>query len=383
MLVYLFTFTISILFTALYVNEKNLYAKRKKRRANLLKSNAFGTQKTESVSSSTLFTMRVSMVVLTLLAVLPVWFITAFRYDVGTDYLFTYTRRFYTIQNGEEKFTEPLFEWFYELLIWMKADVVWVFIITGLVINLGVYVFCFKYSDNPVLSIVLYFVTTIFFSTLNNVRQFIAIIISMFGMYQKKHLKAFLIFLVASLVHLSALVYFFIYIIIRLANYKLTRKKFIIISLCTFVLVPVLSRLFVFIISVTKYKYFLENYVDGNYSLMEIIINSVIYIMTLVYFDDEKHADDAEYKGLALIQTFTLALCIMGVSLKMMELSGRLIRLCQIFQIVLIPKILKREKNALIRMGETATIISMFTVYLVYTIILKGTFEVLPFRFIF
>ena len=67
-----------------------------------------------------------------LLVIFPFWFISAFRYDVGTDYFNTYVKYYEHTKLGWKPYrTEPLFQLLNNVLVRLNCNVVWLFIITS------------------------------------------------------------------------------------------------------------------------------------------------------------------------------------------------------------------------------------------------------------
>ena len=323
--------------------------------------------------------VHLKMLGLFVLSVFPVWFITAFRYDVGTDYFFTYVPRFQLTLQGERPFTEPVFNILYWLIAALNLDVVWVFIITGAFIVCGVYRFCFRYSRTPLLSIALFYVMAIYFSSLNNVRQYVAMVFGLFGMYQKRTRYALILFVLSGLTHLSGLVYIPVFFILKLAERDYSRKRYIIVSLVCMALSFFIYFALKQILLLTKYAYFFDSYIDNVIPLSDIAVNAALFVLSAIYFDRK----DAEYKKLSMLTVMSLVVCFVGVFLRSMELTSRILRLFTIFQMLFVGAILKKEPRMTVRLIEGAVIVAAYFTLTWFAIVVNRVYEVLPYQFVF
>ncbi len=308
------------------------------------------------------------------LAIFPIWFITAFRYDVGTDYLYTYVNFFEITQNGGAPYDEIGFQFLNSLLAHAGLGYVWLFAITGAVNVIASFHLIFKYSEKPLYSIAIYFIAAIFFNTLNNVRQYLAITIGVLALFQNRHWKAVLIILFASLFHFSALLYLAVYV-----AYKITFKRlgFVILSVVGLALVPILNFVLDRVLLGTKYAYFL-NYSDG-FSFLTLLINGVIYLLSFIFYNNR----DKSFRGLANLQLVTLLLCVCSVFMQNEELWSRFIRMTAYTQLLLLPKIANNAKGTFAKTVAIATPVVLYAIYTIYVIYIIGGLEVFPYQFIF
>ncbi len=323
---------------------------------------------------------KIYSIVLFLMAIFPFWFITAFRYDVGTDYFHTYVKYFEHTSYGWKPYGhEILFQLLNNVLVSMHLNYVWLFAISGTLILSFLFYYIFKYSPKPLYSIAIFFCSSFFFNSLNNVRQYIAIAIAIIGFSQKKTLKAFLIILIASLFHLTAIVYIPLYIIINILFAKPVNKtKMVALSLFCIILVPVICLVLKKVIALTPYAYFLNSEQSG-YSLLMILVNIIIFVFTLFYYDSK----DQTYQKLAFLQLITTLCCACSVFLQNEEMWMRIIRITSTFQIILLPKIVLKERNQACRFAVGTLFIVVYSVYTLYTVYYQGGLEVFPYQFVF
>lgn len=309
-----------------------------------------------------------------IVAVFPIWFITAFRFDVGTDYSYTYVKFFELTQLGQQPYNEWLFQLLNNLLVELGLSYVWLFAVCGAVINVITFKLIFDHSANPLYSIAIYFCSAIFFNTLNNVRQYVAIAIAVLAFFKDKNWKSLLIIAVACLFHSSAVLFFVFFI---LSKIRLNKTQLLVFSLILLVVSPLAVLLLKDILSETRYSYFI-GYSTG-YSLMTVLINLGLTFLTLVYYDEK----DKKFRMLAIMQLLSFILCIWSMIMQNEEFWMRLIRMPSFLQIILVPQILKNVKSSFTRNFLGLCILGAYSFYTIYTVIIMGGLEVLPYQFVF
>ena len=149
-------------------------------------------------------------------------FISSCRYEYGNSDYRNYSVAFYRI--SERSFAEMLNykEIGYQLLqkflslVFENAQIF--FMVTSVVIIVAHFLFFYKYSNNAVLSVMLFYFLGIYFSSHNATRQYLAIGICLFAYHyaiQKKFWRFMLIVFIASTFHQSALIAVIIYPLCR------------------------------------------------------------------------------------------------------------------------------------------------------------------------
>ncbi|MDE5545827.1 MAG: EpsG family protein, partial [Anaeroplasmataceae bacterium] len=301
-------------------------------------------------------------------------------YDVGTDYLYTYVKYFEHFQKGWRPYShEPLFQLLNICLVSLNLSYVWLFAISGFIIIACMFYYIFKYSPMPIYSVVIFFCSSIFFNSLNNVRQYIAIAIAIIGLSQKNVIKTIVFIGIAAMFHMTAIIYIAVYILIRfLKNKRITQSNMLTFSIICMIATPIFIILLKKLLAITPYSYFL-NSLDGGFSILIILVNFIVFIFTLFYYDNK----DKEYQKLALFQLITVICCISSMLLRNEELWMRIMRMFSVFQIILIPKIVLREKNKISRIFLIFVFVLIFSVYTFYTVYLHGGLEVFPYHFVF
>ena len=191
--------------------------------------------------------------------IFPLFLISAFRWDVGTDTWHTYTPEYlamkalyvplsseeeeilltdrrlvarydqkYSVEDANRitlqeasawfahasQHTSPGFQALEKFLILLNADVQWLYVITSAWILFFIMLSILNLSDAPALSCLMFVITSNYFLSLNIVSQYMAISMCLFSykfVENRKPIQFFLLVLAASCFHISALVFLPVY----------------------------------------------------------------------------------------------------------------------------------------------------------------------------
>lgn len=369
MIVYICMFIISILFTYLSTKAKN----------------------------------KIYKIIFQILATLPFVVVSAIRYDVGTDYFFRYVPNYNVfVNNGTVDSLEPLFIILIRICIFFSKDYVALFIATSIIINVLIMFTIFKYSKNPVISVIIYFCASFYFQSMNLVRQFIAMAILLIGyriiLLDNKKKYLYIIFvLIATLFHSMSAVFLLL---------LFTEKKEIKFKHCMIIIALILllggyiGHVVDFIVTntplneitnIAKYvKYFKTG---GDLSIAAIAVEVAVYIYIYCMFDKIKEKNsvvDKEAIFFMNMQTLALICMVMNVHF---ELFFRIALVFSIFQIISIPYFWFKNKNEdfsifkfKIKSGATVftvLILCVMSARMLYSNVLKGAEEILPYKTVF
>lgn len=139
--------------------------------------------------------------------------ISAIRYDVGSDYINTYVNAFRWLKIGLRHDYEILFLWLNKFLIQHDGTAVQMLSICA-VFTIPLF---FRFIRNNVeqrywfLAVYLYLVSTIYFASMNAVRQYVALAILLFGfdyLKEKRYIHYSLFIVLAMMFHSSAVMAF-------------------------------------------------------------------------------------------------------------------------------------------------------------------------------
>ena len=162
-----------------------------------------------------------------------------------------------------------------------------------------------------------------------------------------------------------------------LAGLNIGRKTKIAIAITLFLMSSILGGVFQNLLVNTKYyMYYDSEYNTGTITQTLLLINILIFTLTLYYKDKE----DREYNLLTNINFFGFCMIIMGASIPLVD---RLVRYFTIFQILLIPKIFEKEKNPKIKILVEIGTLGILFIGMYYQIIMLGGEEVYPYNWIF
>lgn len=317
-----------------------------------------------------------------MLSVMPLFLLAALRYDVGTDYFYTYVPNFYKILCGEEPYSEPGFNYFNKFIQLFTTDVQWLFVITGFIFSFFYVRTVIKCSTDVTISVIVLYCSCIFFWSLNNVRQAIAVILAFaaFPHLLKRHFIRYMIYIcVAFIFHLSALMMIIPYVFV---NIKFIREKFLTFVIVIAISFPFLIAAFTNLLALTKYSYYLTGYNTGGILYDDIWLNCFHLVFALVFIYKRRMHSIYAYTLLTM-QFFTFAAAFASIYMTVPEMFMRIMRYFQIFQVLLIPYCYRKT------VADTELkkfyLLSYFIPYGIYTIniIIGGAHEVLPYRFVF
>lgn len=311
-----------------------------------------------------------------LLAFLPVWFITAFRYGVGTDYFYVYVPAFEVIGSGAPVKWEPLFIFMNRAIAAVGGNYPTFFALAATMTMGCLYIFFFRYCRCPSASIALFFVSGAYFHSLNNVRQYIAMGFALLGLFSRRPFVAIPLIVFGALFHYAAVLYLAVYLVMLL---PLGKKGFRVCTAIGIALSPLLALLGRLLLERTKYAYFLK-IDEPSVSFMTILLNIGALAIVLGLYDGA--IGDAARRG-AYLQVFAVMMCVLSVVIPNEELWVRSVRLLSVPALCLLPDFLMREARVRIRRLLLAAVLAAFTFYIAWTVVLRGGQGVLPYDTIF
>lgn len=309
-----------------------------------------------------------------LIASLPI-FTMAVRYMVGTDYAGTYTIDFNLIKNGYRTRNEFLSYLMYKFAAFLSDDVQAYFIITSILCVFLTYIGIYKLSVKPIYSIVLYFVTYQYFTSMNGVRQMVAtaiVIVALPFLFRSRY-KIFVLFvIIAGLVHYAAFVYL---IFMPLYFLKMDFKKSVFALCLMAILLPLLKTPIHTLIEYTPYGHYLMRNTEFGVSTLFILINVIVYIvMGFVSRNNKK------YQFWMKIQ---MLIILIGLIQSIIPLAGRVMAFFSFFRMIIIPEISVNIKNSKMRFLFDLCIVGFYCMYCIYGMMYANWDDVLPYQTIF
>lgn len=378
MLVYLTAFALTWIFASLAARYYKRY-----RKVCVLYGTKGGGISLDRIRLS-LFTCQTKYNILFVLAFLPLFFVSAVRYDVGTDYFYTYIPNFYKILGGDTHiYSEYGFILLNIFIQYFTRNAQWLIVVTSFIYSFVLVRTIVKYSDNTAISIMVLFFSCLYFASLNNVRQAIAsvIIFSSFPHILNGKFFKFCIYLLLALIfHLSAIIMIVPFFII---NIKFIKRYFLFFAaLATFSL-PILCKILEWCLLSTKYAYFFNSaFNNGRATKVNIIYHLFFFLLSCVFSYKQRMKDKTAYV-LLVMQFFAFWVSAVSLFISISEMIMRVTLFFQIFQIFLIPHLYKIQDGVAEKVLIVGAYFSLYAIYMIYYIVIKNYHAVLPYQWIF
>jgi len=273
------------------------------------------------------------------------------RYDTGFDY-FNYKNNFILFKKGQGIFNksfEPGFSLLVIILNKLRANYQWVLIISAILAVTLKLAFIKKYSPYIFLSVLLYYSRVYLFNDLGQIRQGIAlgiILWSLVYLLERRFIKFTLVVLLASLFHVSALIFFPVYFLV---NHKFNKIYLFIILIISYllgnidfknILSDLLSSLPWFISGKLSYYLSIENRIGLTFSALFRILIVILYM-----FVEKDIQCDNSFKNTVFNLYYVGVIFYLSLN-SLPQLAGRGSNYYQEFEILLIPLIITGFKKA-------------------------------------
>ena len=352
-------------------------------------------------------TSRKNKIILLILAVVPMFFISAIRYNVGTDYEKRYVADYYTLLEGKNVGNLEIgFKAIDYLCLFFTKEPYLLFVITSLIILAIIFEVIYKKSSNRILSIIVFFLGGYFFATLNIIRQYISVAFILLGyqfLMSENKKKAYIGFVICAILaffmHSSSIICF---IIIWLTKKNIMDARWVIpLSILILILNKNIMVILTPIIKNTRFNVYLTGkFTTGELSILQIVENLIIYLaMYFSYYFEKKQGKELDKQGITLLNIQGLAL-LLTVSGVIHTLFIRMAIYFVAFQIISIPyffsilqfntitdkinkKLKKNLKTKTVEIIIYSGIVLGFSAMFIYTNILNNDNEVLPYKTIF
>lgn len=308
---------------------------------------------------------------------IPLAVISGIRYNVGQDYMYTYVNIFNQVLEGNSE--KAWGDWGYtflnKIVTYFTDDYAGIFILTSFMFIFFVFKSIYRESDNIAYSIMLLVFMGYYFCFMNGVRQMLATSILLFSIsYVKRRevIKFGLCIIGACLIHFSAIVFIPVYFIY---NMHWDNKKIIMAVISSYILSEVLSKILFQFIAITKYSWYLDSaYQAERAGVVMITINILILIFSMLLNSNKKNDIYIKLQCLAVISTTFIG---------KIPIAHRLLWIFGLPGIILVPNIIAGRKDKKVKLLLTVLIGIVYAVYFVYTIGVKNSNTVLPYKTIF
>lgn len=305
-------------------------------------------------------------------------FVAGCRYYVGSDYgayyrgIKTYGSR---LKEAILHFDEPGLSLIGAILGKFTDDGAY-FIFTCSLLTIGLFLITMYKNESSYLMITLLFIFVgTWDGTFNGVRQYLAAAILFAGhrtIYEKKIWKWILTVFLASCVHISAVVMFVLYFLLR---NKVSAWRIILLALGTYIVSANYDKIFSFIGFLKDSEMELDNYATKSVNSLRIIVACAPAILCLVIFAGQKISEEHTF--------YINSLVVYGASMVAASNSAYLARIgiyLSPFVSVALPKLLRLQNKAV----EKVIRVGVVLLYFIYWyLILSQSTELNHFRWIF
>ena len=346
-----------------------------------------------------------------IMAIMPFFIVSAFRYDLGTDYtrryVFDYNR---TLQGIDVPNLEILFKAIMKFCIIFTEEPYLMFAITSAITVGFILGTSFKKSQDKILSVCIFLLGGFFFDSLNIMRQYMAMSLVFFG-YQfllkskKWYLTYILTVIIATLIHSSAIIMLVLVFFTKkmLVSWKWVLPVCIIIVLLNENLMNILGL----ILQNSRFGVYLTGkFAEGEFSYLFVAENLAIYLAMIYIYSKNKKLDNIQTQDILFlnIQALALIVMILGVCHMLFIRTALYFSIslpASIFQVISVPyyiskiptteiitdlKKITKNKFKFNRLEKymkkivTAVVILCFIFAFTRTNILVNTNEVLPYK---
>ena len=328
------------------------------------------------------------IMVLMLSIAVPVMF-AMFRYNNGADYLMYLRMMKFAEQQGSlaESFSsvKSIEIGFWVLLkfcgtLW-PGEYFLTYGVIAVFICGFIYAAIWQTSEQPVLSVYLFFATGLYFDGYNGLRQYIAaaIIVYAYKYILKKDLKRYLIAIAVAVVfHYSALIALPFYFI-RYFNVNL--KKACISALGCIVGGRIFYNIVTILLKFTRYKYFLTSVEwKAQTQTSAILFTSIISIATYGYIVWKKKKVSESFQVMMNIQILPWCIALLSTQI---PITWRVLYYVLPFEIFYIPSFLKEVKSKKARIIFTVLFVVMYTVTIIWGMTQNGWYNAVPYNYYF
>ena len=317
------------------------------------------------------------------LSFLPLFAVAAIRYEVGPDWPI-YLDFYNMINNGTDRFSEGLFNLMNKLVFHTLGH------FQGLVVLVAFlsYFFLFKaiveQSISWPLSLLVFFISSSYFASINQLRQAIAMPIMLYAykyIPEKKFFRYLFWCIIASCIHVSSVAYLVLYF---WAGFKPTVRRYVTIFGTCVIALPLLHLLAEALIRFSKYAWYFNSFfnsgsTENNFYLIGFLFQFPM-LLIMAYYRFTSQAEDPLYDG--MLNCYFLSV----LALLFTPVLTQVLRLSQCFgycQILLVPRMINSEKNPARRVVLYILIVGFYTAKLLYDTYVLGWNGVIPYQTIF
>ena len=326
-------------------------------------------------------------------AIVPL-LVSAFRYGIGTDYFYTYIPQFKKIINGEKSYYEIGFYWFNKIIGMFTSNGQVLIFVTSLIFVGIVYREIYRCSRKYGLSILIFYLSFVYFISLNNIRQSMAsaiLLIAVELLIRERKIEFVCCVILATSIHQIAIIFLLILLIERFCISAMTYTVITAVFgiACKFIMPIVINKLINYIPRFRLYfvadelSIYSQKTIGTIWILIQIIIMLYLNYIEFIYSPDkEKYnaEDKREWNIVKLNQCLLLCVCAVD---GIVPAAYRIVRIFSFSQFIFIPNVIfKFEKNKKNRWIQVLFIIFLFGIIFIENVH-SGAEEVFPYRSVF
>jgi len=329
------------------------------------------------------FYFRGTYLCMMVLSFLPFFTVAAIRQEVGTDWPI-YLDYYHWINDGTKSFSEPLFNLLNRIVFWCVKDFQGMVVLVAFLSYFFLFQAVREQSISSPLSLLVFFISTSFFASMNQMRQAISMPVMLYAykyVRDRKPIRYLFWCIVASCIHASSLVYILIYFV---AGIKPSVRRYAVTFGTCVVLLPLLHILAELLIKLSRYAWYFNSVFNvgteaNNFYLLGFVFQSVMFLI-MAYYRFTSEAEDPVYDG--MLNCYFLSV----LALLFTPVLSQVLRISQCFgycQILLVPRVIDREKDPTRRIVLYLLIVGLYTAKLLYDTYYLGWNGVIPYQTIF
>lgn len=372
MQVYLVALAVSLLFGYLYMQYQNGNAKRVE-----INTSAYIKPKTQ-------YGIRLTGFFFAFMSAVPLSFVAAIREGVGTDYYSAYAYSYYYHLFYNSGYFKR--EFFYnlkeEFLSRIDAKTIWIFVFTAAITGAVYYYTFVKYSVNLEYSILLYFITNIYFISLNAIRQGVAmaiLILAVQYLIKNENKKFVILIIVATGFHTSCIIFLALYFLTKIDTTP--TRTFIFLGL-SILGGAVIGRVVKILVGMTVYAgYYGSLFDEDSFDIFNAAIQLAVLLYYAFYLEKAKRS---EYGAAFRVYFWMQVVAVFFISQSAnIPLAKRLCWYMTVNQPLALPIVSKLEESLWVKMLFNVLIIVGFSASIYVGIVKNGAHQVLPYNSIF
>lgn len=314
--------------------------------------------------------LKVNKKYMLLISFLILFLISALRkYTVGVDSIQYYQKYIeigsYSGWNYTHFRYEPGFFYLCKILNYISDDPQLLFVITSAFINFSVYYFIKKNSDDYFLSIIVFVIFNTYFSTMNTMREWLAISFILFGfqsLIKKKYIGFLISLALAISFHNAAWAGF---LLIFTAFFRRKKWLYIVLILTSVVIFFTYQAFYSYLSSIFGYQDYNEKFTVSNYYgalLIFIESASILLILYLYLFFNHKLDEIINDDKSSLLLSCSILYLAFLASVMRVNLFNRISGFYEVFIILTIPDLIKRIRNEKDKVAFQFICISVMTI---------------------